>query len=152
MLGELSPDEIESILHSQVVGRIGCFDSRNIFVVPIAYAYDGACIYGHSKEGMKIKMMRSNPVVCFEVDKVTNVTNWESVILWGTYEELTEPNQREAGLKVFSERMKPFTTDEVNMPTIRQPEPHPAGAVYKPIAFRIKVSRKTGRFERGYRF
>jgi uncharacterized protein len=32
-------------------------------------------------------MMRRNPEVCFEVDRVEDLVNWDSVIGWGTYEE-----------------------------------------------------------------
>ena len=146
MLGELTPQEVESILHSQFVGRIGCADAGQVFVVPIAYAYD--CIYCHSKEGMKIKMMRQNPSVCFEVDKVSTLMNWESVIVWGTYEEISSQNERQAALKIFGDRMKPLEPNELIAPMMRQPEPHPVGATYKPIFFRIKIQKKTGRFER----
>ena len=148
MLGELAQNEIESLLQSQVIGRIGCCDANEVFVVPITYAYDGTCIYGHSKEGTKIKMMRNNPSVCFEVDATTSMTNWKSVILTSTYEEITDPAQRQVAMKIFSYRMRPFIASETIAPMIRQPEPHPAGATYKPIVFRIKVLKKTGRYER----
>ncbi len=148
MLGELTPREIESLLQKQVIGRIGCCDANNMLVVPITYAYDGAYIYGHSQEGMKIKMMRSNPQVCFEVDEMTDMTNWKSVILWGMYEELVEEEAHSNGLKIFTNRMKPLITSETIQSTLRQPEPHPPGAFSKPVVFRIKVGKRTGRFER----
>ena len=148
MLGELTPTEIESLLHDQVIGRVGCWDSNNVFVVPITYAYDGNYIYGHSREGMKIKMMRNNPSVCFEVDVVHNMTNWKSVILWGEYEELTELNERQVAMETFADRMKPLIISETISPMMRQPEPHPVDAILKPIVFRIKVNRKMGRYER----
>lgn len=32
--------------------------------------------------------MRMNPNVCFEIESKTDMENWKSVILYGTYEEL----------------------------------------------------------------
>ena len=32
--------------------------------------------------------MRANPNVCFEVDAMSNMANWQSVILFGTFHEL----------------------------------------------------------------
>ena len=34
--------------------------------------------------------MRINPFVCFEVDSMLNMANWESVIVWGYFEELDD--------------------------------------------------------------
>ena len=81
MLGALYKPQIDHVLHSQVVGRIGCYADGKLYVVPITYAYDGKYIYAHSKDGMKIKMMRKNPHVCFEVDVMENMANWRSVIV-----------------------------------------------------------------------
>ncbi len=149
MLGELTSNEIESVVRKQMIGRIGCCDANEVLVVPITYAYDGTYIYGHSQEGMKIKMMRKNPNVCFEVDELTDMTNWKSVIMWGVYEELIEEEAHRNGLKIFADRMKFLNASETIGPMLRQPEPHPHGALSKPIVFRIKVNKKTSRFERG---
>ena len=149
MLGELSYVEVESVLHSQVIGRIGCSDRDRVYVVPITYAYDGTFIYCHSKAGLKIALMRENPSVCFEVEEVKDMTHWKSVILWGTFEELEGEEERNNGIQVFSERMKSLVTSESFRPMIRQPEPHPPEIGPKPIFFRIRVRTKTGRFELG---
>ena len=51
-------------------------------------------IYAHSAEGLKIRMMRANPNVRFQVDQRENLANWRSVWSWGVYEEL---HGKEAG-------------------------------------------------------
>mgnify|MGYP003476912176 FL=1 len=88
MLGELSNDEIENLLTSNVIGRIGCYANQKMFVVPITYIYDDGCVIGHTIEGLKISILRQNPECCFEVDAMENIANWQSVIAWGTFEEL----------------------------------------------------------------
>jgi len=68
MFGELSQNEIEDLLHQQVIGRIGCHADDTTYVVPISYAYDGQYVYGHTREGMKLNLMRKNRNICFEID------------------------------------------------------------------------------------
>jgi len=149
MLGELTHHETESLLRNQMIGRIGCCDQGNVFVVPITYVYDGTFIYCHSKVGLKIEMMRANPSVCFEVDQVTKMNDWKSVIAWGTYEELWDEESRKIGMQLFRERMKPFVASQTAGPMMRQPEPHPPDIGPKPVFFRIRLTKKTGHFERG---
>jgi nitroimidazol reductase NimA-like FMN-containing flavoprotein (pyridoxamine 5'-phosphate oxidase superfamily) len=84
---ELSREQIDELLHEQFVARIGCQADGEIYVVPIIYAYDGAAFYVASVEGRKIRMMRANPRVCFEVDRYER-GSWRSAIVYGRYEEL----------------------------------------------------------------
>ena len=85
MLGELTSHEIDQLLKSQPIGRLGCYAKGKVYITPITYLYDGTYLYGHSREGLKIQMMRQNPKVCFEVDTMENLANWKSVIIQGEY-------------------------------------------------------------------
>lgn len=147
MLGELSPNQIEILLNRQFIGRIGCSANGISYIVPVAYAYDGKYIYAHSKEGRKIQMMRMNPLVCFEVDQTENPANWESVIMWGKYEELKGEDKKECLQKLVA-RLQPIATGESISPPAELAEAHQndTGA-YKTIIFRIEIKEKTGRFE-----
>ena len=40
--------------------------------------------------GQKVEWMRSNPLVCVEVDEVVNHNHWTSIIAFGRYEELPD--------------------------------------------------------------
>ncbi len=115
MLGELNNNQIENLLHSQELGRIGCHTDDTTYVVPVSYAYDGTYIYGHTKEGMKIDMMRKNPKVCFEVDVMENMSNWRSVIAWGKFKELKEPEDRKMGMQKLIDRIMPIMTGETTV-------------------------------------
>ena len=84
MIAELDRAEIDELLHAQVVGRIGCHTDGATFVVPVIYAYDGEAFYAYSLEGRKIRMMRANPSVCFEVDEYDGRGSWRSAIAQGT--------------------------------------------------------------------
>ena len=72
-------------LKAETIGRIGCYAYGRPYVVPITYAYDGVAVYAHSREGLKLRAMRSNPGVCFEVDRMASLSEWSSVIAMGRY-------------------------------------------------------------------
>ncbi|MEK7224785.1 MAG: pyridoxamine 5'-phosphate oxidase family protein, partial [Bacteroidota bacterium] len=94
MIGKLTKEQIEEVLKENILGRIGCSDGKKNYVVPVNYVYDGKFIIGHSLTGMKIRMMRKNPDICFEVDEMKSFTRWKSVIVWGRYQELTDERDR----------------------------------------------------------
>ncbi len=116
MLGKLSSVEIDAVLKNNFLGRIGCHDDGKTYVVPINYVYDGKDIIAHSISGMKIQMMRRNPQVCFEVDELTNFTNWKSVIVWGEYQEITGAIERYHAIKYFVEKVLPLKISETAIP------------------------------------
>ena len=150
MIGKLSPEEIETVLQSNTLGRIGCNDGSKTYIVPISYAYDGKCILAHSVEGMKIKIMRKNPEVCFEVEDVKDITHWKSVIVWGKFQELTHERERYYALKLFVDRIlhiKPKITNAIISPAEQQLH-SPAVENIRPVIYRIIITEKTGRFER----
>ena len=45
---------------------------------------------GRTFEGMKVKMMRENPKVCFQIENLESFGEWQSVTCWGEFEELTD--------------------------------------------------------------
>ncbi len=91
------------MLRAEVVGRIGCHDDAGTYVVPVIYAYDGEAVYVYSIEGRKIRTMRANPEVCFEVDRYDGPGDWRSAIAFGTYEEL-DPAGAERARALLRER------------------------------------------------
>ena len=150
MLGNLTEDQIEEILHRNVIGRIGCSSEGVTYVVPLNYAYDGISIYAHSSLGMKIDMMRKNPEVCFQVDDIQNMVNWRSVIAWGRYEELTDDEQRAKVMQKFIGRMTALLSDESSgLPIYGATQRANAATTQKSIWYRIILAKKTGKFENG---
>jgi len=70
VLGELNEVQIEDVLGQAVIGRIGCISDGRPYVVPVSQ-------------------------VCFEVESVEDLQNWQSVIATGVFEDLSEQEQRE---------------------------------------------------------
>ncbi|NNU33412.1 pyridoxamine 5'-phosphate oxidase family protein [Mucilaginibacter sp. S1162] len=148
MLGKLNETEIDHLLKEQVVGRIACQSKGEIYLVPINYVYRDGCIYAHSGEGKKIRMMRENPHVCFEIDDIINVFQWKSVIAKGVYEEITDIDEKQQAMQGIIHRI---------MPLITSPEGHPShgitekdsdvGNTVELVVYRIRLEEVTGRFE-----
>jgi uncharacterized protein len=147
MLGILNTPEIERLLERQIVGRIGCSDGEAIYIVPISYAYDGDYVYCHTHEGMKINYMRKNPLVCFEVDDLHNMANWQSVIARGMFEELSDPELRIKALHKLHERILPFIASETVQLSPDWPFPPEDLNKIPGITFRLRLTEKSGRFE-----
>ena len=148
MIGRLTLKEMEQVLENQAIGRIGCSIDNQPYIVPITYAYDGKYIYGHSRDGKKIHMMRQNPKVCFEVTKMRDMSNWKSVVIQGEFQELIGEKAREA-MEFFMESLKPHTLSQTGIFTngINKFH-HEEQSATKTVIFRIKINEKSGRFER----
>ena len=142
MLGELTPEEIDGVLRSEAIGRIGCYAFGRPYVVPITHAFDGVAVYGHSREGLKLRMMRSHPTVCFEVDRFESVSSWRSVIALGTFSEL-ESSEAEIAMELLRRRLAPLVPSATSVPDGRL---HSSGLPWS--VFRILLGERTGRFER----
>ena len=149
MLRELNDIQIENLLKEELIGRIGCHSAETMYVVPVNYVYDGTNIYCHSAKGMKIDMMRENPQVCFEVDKIKDITNWESVIAWGKFEEITDIGEKQQVLQKLVDRITPYIMDDsVTREHGFVDEESDVGTTIELIIYKIVVARKTGRFEK----
>jgi len=148
MLGELNQTEINSVLTSQVLGRLACTDGKQPYVVPVTYVYDGEYIYGQTNFGRKVKILRKNPKVCFEVDRMTDMRNWQSVVVYGKFEELDGEKAEKAREVLFGKIFQLMTSDTVH--------PHEHGTSgrisnttrVKYLMYRIKIRKVTGRFEK----
>ncbi len=149
MLGELNESQIESLLHDLPVGRIGCHADGITYIVPVNYAYDGVNLYAHSAKGMKIDMMRKNPDVCFQADAITDLQNWESVICWGKFEEITDMLERENAMQKIINKMMPLMRGENAQPSHGfTTSASDVGNDVELILYKIILSKKTGRFEK----
>jgi nitroimidazol reductase NimA-like FMN-containing flavoprotein (pyridoxamine 5'-phosphate oxidase superfamily) len=149
MFGKLTIEQIEQLIKNQVVGRIGCHAGGVTYVVPISYAYYDNCIYAYSGKGMKIDFMKQNPNVCFQIDDTRDLTNWQSVICWGKFEEMSTPSQRKEALEKLNNRILPLLSSETMHITSDWPfadggEKDRIGGVF----YRIRLTDKTGRFEK----
>ena len=148
MYGNLSEERIEHVLRNQLFGHIGCYAGNKIYIVPICYAYDGNCIYGRTFEGLKLKMMRENPQVCFQLEHLESMGKWQSVICWGEFEELTEMIKRYDGIKILQNRVSAKMGNENLRVSQHWPFSINETDEIEGIIFCIHISEKTGKFEK----
>lgn len=147
MYGELSAAQVEQLLHMGTVGHLGCYGDSRPYVVPINYAYDGHHVYGYTREGMKLRLMRAHPTVCLQVDRITDIINWQSVIAWGTFEEL-HGNDAETARNIIVGRLTPL----LGGGTIQRSHGMGGWGSHLPtwqdaVLYRITLTAKSGRFE-----
>jgi len=149
MLGDLNNKEIIDFLKAENLGRIGVSLNDDTYIVPITFIYDDNFIIGHTRTGKKVDMMRKNPNVCFEADRMENLSNWKSVIIRGVYEEL-EGDIANAAFQKFFNRIKPLLPGITTHPheQIKKTRTTDISKKTHSVIFRIRIIEKTGRFEK----
>ncbi len=148
MVGELNEIEINNVLHSQVIGRLGCTNGLQPYIVPVTYAYDGNFIYGQTNEGTKLKILRKNKKVCFEVDRMTDMRNWQSIIVYGKFEELKEQAAEKAREVLFGRVFMLMTSSTIHPHEHETTSNIDDSTRIRNIMYRIKIEKISGRFER----
>ena len=139
MITELGPKEAEELLREQRLGRLGCTVDNEPYVVPVNYLFgEDGCIYIHTLPGQKVNQLRSNPRACLQVDDIADDYNGRSVIAYGSYEEVTEEEEREQRLAALFRHLPHLSPVESRMKSGRE----------QAILFRIRVDRITGISER----
>ncbi|MFZ1700924.1 MAG: pyridoxamine 5'-phosphate oxidase family protein [Pyrinomonadaceae bacterium] len=141
---EMKTEECFEVLTAKRIGRLACVHENQPYIVPFHFAFDGSMyFYAFSTLGQKIEWMRSNPLVCVEVDDMKNQFEWTSLIAFGRYEELPDTPEFEA------ERTRAYETLSRHpmwwQPVYVARDYRTPGTDDKPIYFRILVEKITGR-------
>lgn len=148
MTGILTPKEIETLLQTGRLGRIGCRNGDDIYIVPVSFYYAENSVLCHSYEGQKTEWMRQYNKVCFEVEQITDKQNWKCVIAQGIVEELNDEQSIKAAAELLGGELS-----IVKKATL-SPEP-PAEENHTPVQpqrqliyYRIHFNTVSGRFEK----
>jgi len=76
--------EIEAVLRSAQVCRLGLCDKGIPYVVPLCYGYKDKTLYFHCvPKGRKLDIIRDNNNVCFEVETDLELVRHEEACKWG---------------------------------------------------------------------
>lgn len=131
VIRHLPPEEIETLLADAIVGRIACnAPGERPYLVPLAYAYDGESIYAVSGPGRKLDLMRADPRITFEVDRVERSDRWRSVVANGEFEEVDDAGAIQMAIGLI----EGATGVPVEMGE-------------HTIVFRLRLTEKSGRYE-----
>jgi nitroimidazol reductase NimA-like FMN-containing flavoprotein (pyridoxamine 5'-phosphate oxidase superfamily) len=95
IIQEMSESDCLNVLAGARLARLACAHANQPYVVPIYYVYGNRYLYGFTTLGKKVEWMRSNPLVCVELDIVEDQDQWISVVFFGRYEELPEAPEQE---------------------------------------------------------
>jgi len=132
----LSETEARNLIAGGKLGRLGCVDNGEPYVVPINYVFADGSIYSHSLPGRKIDLLRAHPRACLQVDEIENELKWRSVIVYGNFEEIRVPSDRRSILSKLLARFPLLTPVESLM---AQDASAPDS-----IVFRIRIDRISG--------
>jgi len=138
----MTEPECRQALEHAAVGRLACARDNQPYIVPIYFALDREHAYAFSTLGQKIEWMRTNPKVCLEVDERIGHDRWQSVVIFGHYEELRDrPDYKALRLKAL----------ELLKKQAMWWEPAYIGAEHRgtphsemPIFYRIRIESMTG--------
>jgi len=135
----LLEEEARSLLKSAKVGRLGCVDNGEPYIVPINYLFADDSIYSHSLPGRKLEALRAHPRACLQVDEIEDDFNWRSVIAFGNFEEIRVVSDRRSILNKLLLRFPLLTPVESVMAK--------DAAAPDSVVFRIRIDRITGMAE-----
>jgi nitroimidazol reductase NimA-like FMN-containing flavoprotein (pyridoxamine 5'-phosphate oxidase superfamily) len=150
IIREMSREECLRVLAGAKVARIACAKENQPYVVPVFLVYQGppggeACLYGFTTPGQKIEWMRSNPLVCVEIDEVSSSTRWLSVIAFGHYEELHEgdghSDERSSAHQILQSQA--MWWEPASAAHAARVHRDPA-APFVPVFYRVRLSTITG--------
>ncbi len=140
-IAPISEQECGQLLKRVSIGRLACSLDNQPYLVPVAFSYEPGCVYVFSTFGKKIKWMRQNPKVCLQVDEITNLSNWLSVIVIGTYLELREPQypaQREHARELLAQASEWWRTP------LAERREKTGDLSIEPVFFRIDIVSMSG--------
>ncbi|WP_428663132.1 pyridoxamine 5'-phosphate oxidase family protein [Runella sp.] len=142
MLTEISPEVIDHLLSNQYFGRMACSADNQVLIAPMMFCFDGRYIYGITREGTKLQMLRKNPNVAFEIDDMVSPGVWCSIVIQGEFEEL-QGEKREYAVYLLRDRRVPIFANETvgHLGENHHDDPKFITAV----VYRIHIKIKTGR-------
>lgn len=139
-INEMTGEECSAFLKRASLGRLGCSYENQPYVVPIHFAYEDY-LYVFSTFGQKLKWMRANPKVCVQTDEIRNQGEWISVIVYGEYEELTEPEyttERSHASSLLAKRYQWWLN------ALGERQLRVGDSQIEPLFFRVRIQSMTG--------
>ena len=106
---DMAMGEMQALLLRVGFGHLGCTRDGHPYVVPMHYAYDGQDLYFFTTEGTKTEFIAANHEVCFQVEEITDPSNWRSVMVIGEAQRLTKPDEMEHAMQLITERNQTLT-------------------------------------------
>jgi uncharacterized protein len=122
--------------------HIACAQGSQPYVIPVFFTYHDGFIYSFATVGREIEWMRANPLVCVEAEKIVSREEWQTVVIFGRYQELPEaPEFYDARVLAHDLLAKtPLWWEPGYVKTLH----HGAERPLQPIYFRILIDEISG--------
>lgn len=143
VIREMTEDECREVLEHASFGRLGCARDNQPYVVPISFSYDGRHLYGFSTPGQKIEWMRSNPLICLELDEWQSNDHWMSIVVSGRYEELLDTPEFAAD-RAQAQQVLEKHASWWEYASIPAAEWRRKAGSFTPIFYRLHIDKLTG--------
>ena len=136
---DLTADESNALLAQKNVGRLAFTLHDRVDIEPINYVADGEWLFGRTSKGTKLATLLHPPWCAFEVDETSDLFEWSSVVVKGTF-YLLDP---ESGSTDTYRRAEQLLAKLVpGTFSAHDPAPH------RDIVFGIFINELTGRTAR----
>lgn len=142
LIQDMTREMSVELLKRTHVGRLGCAQGSQPYVIPFSFAYHRDFIYSFATIGKKIEWMRANSLVCVEADEIVSRREWQTVVIFGRYQELPDTLEFD-GARVVAHDLLAKTAmwwEPGYVKTLHQGEERSL----QPIYFRISISRISG--------
>jgi uncharacterized protein len=141
LISEMTREECGAALGRASFGRLGCALENQPYIVPLYFVYESEYVYSLSTLGQKIEWMRENPKVCLQIDEITGPSGWLSVIAYGHYQELVEPQYRaeRAHARQLLQKRSHWWENALAERQLKSANP-----LIDPLFFRIHIDEMTG--------
>jgi nitroimidazol reductase NimA-like FMN-containing flavoprotein (pyridoxamine 5'-phosphate oxidase superfamily) len=139
------PSVVRAILAEALCCRMAMVDGDRPYVIPVSFVLDGDGLFVHSADhGRKLRLLRKNPNVCFEVDADVAVApakapcdvgmRFRSVVGFGKVSFVDDSAEKGRLLRLFIEKYTPGSSHEM-----------PEREIAKTVVWRVAIERVTGK-------
>lgn len=134
----LTPDECQTVLARNHVGRLAFVTKNMVDIEPVHYAAADSWLFVRSAGGSKLEALAHNPFVAFEVDEIEGTFDWRSVVARGTIYVVSEIESRigRAELDHAVTALRTFVPE-----TLARDDPTP----FRTTVYGVHVDQLTGR-------
>ena len=135
---ELSSRQVEAMLRRNHIGRIAFSFHDLVDIRPIHYAWRKGWLFGRTSPGDKLIVLRHNQWVAFEVDEISGLLDWSSVVVRGTFYRLSPEGSVHDG-RLYKRALRAIR--ELAPHTLRENDP----LAFRSEFFGISIDSATGR-------
>lgn len=139
VFGTLNRDESLEVLQRNHIGRLAYSLHDRVEIEPISYVCDGEWILIRTSHGSKTAKIRHHRWVAFQIDEIQSHTNWTSVVVHGSIQEIANDGPTDEH-EAFEQTILTLRQHDPDALSARDATPH------RVVLLRLHIDELTGRF------